>query len=92
MGDTHPAFIFSSNFSTIKEKKDGRCILVTRKPLHLLVNLLFLTAFLLVTFFGIGPVLLADGSMQERLFTLLLVLLILTGLLLLFRYVKSRIP
>jgi len=92
MGDTHPAFIFSSNFSTIEEKKDGRCILVTRKPLHLLVNLLFLTAFLLVTFFGIGPVLLADGSMQERLFTLLLVLLILTGLLLLFRYVKSRIP
>jgi hypothetical protein len=65
---------------------------VTRKPLHLLVTLLFLTAFLLVTFFGIGPVLLADGSMQERLFTLLLVLLILTGLLLLFRYVKSRIP
>ncbi|HBW13591.1 MAG TPA: hypothetical protein DEF30_07230 [Proteiniclasticum sp.] len=65
---------------------------MTRKPLHLLVNLLFLTAFLLVTFFGIGPVLLADGSMQERLFTLLLVLLILTGLLLLFRYVKSRIP
>lgn len=92
MGDTRPAFIFSSNFSTIEEKKDGRCILVTRKPLHLLVNLLFLTAFLLVTFFGIGPVLLADGSMQERLFTLLLVLLILTGLLLLFRYVKSRIP
>lgn len=65
---------------------------MTRKPLHLLVNLLFLTAFLLVTFFGIGPVLLADGSMQERLFTLLLVLLILTGLLLLFHYVKSRIP
>lgn len=65
---------------------------MTRKPLHLLVNLLFLTAFLLVTFFGIGPVLLADGSMQERLFTLLLVLLILIGLLLLFRYVKSRIP
>lgn len=65
---------------------------MTRKPLHLLVTLLFLTAFLLVTFFGIGPVLLADGSMQERLFTLLLVLLILTGLLLLFRYVKSRIP
>lgn len=65
---------------------------MTRKPLHLLVNLLFLTAFLLVTFFGIGPVLLADGSMQERLFTLLLVLLIFTSLLLLFRYVKSRIP
>lgn len=56
------------------------------------MNLLFLTAFLLVTFFGIGPVLLADGSMQERLFTLLLVLLIFTSLLLLFRYVKSRIP
>lgn len=65
---------------------------MTKKPLHLLLNILFLTAFLLVTFFGIGPVLLADGSMQERLFTLLVVLLILTGLVLLLRYVKSKMP
>jgi len=74
----------------MKEKKDWRCITLTKRPIHILVNFLFLTAFLLVTFFGIGPVLLADGSLEERLLTLLVVLLILTGLLLLFRYVKSK--
>lgn len=63
---------------------------MTKKPLHILVNFLFLAAFLLVTFFGIGPVLLADGSMEERLFTLLVVLLILAGILVLFRVVKGK--
>jgi membrane protein DedA with SNARE-associated domain len=33
-------------------------------------------AFILVTFFGLGPVLFADGSMGERLVTLLVVVLI----------------
>jgi len=32
-----------------------------------------LAAFLLVTFFGLGPVLLADGSMGERMATLAVV-------------------
>lgn len=63
---------------------------MTKKSLHFLVNFLFLAAFLLVTFFGIGPVLLADGSMEERLFTLLVVLLILAGILVLFRVVKGK--
>lgn len=63
---------------------------MTKKPLHFLVNFLFLAAFLLVTFLGIGPVLLADGSMEERLFTLLVVLLILAGILVLFRVVKGK--
>lgn len=64
---------------------------MSRKPWSLLLNLLFLAAFLLVVFFGIGPVLLADGSMQERIFTLLVVLLLLTGLLLLYRYLRSKL-
>jgi hypothetical protein len=33
-------------------------------------------AFIVVTFFGLGPVILADGSMGERLITLLVVLLL----------------
>ena len=33
-------------------------------------------AFLLVTFFGLGPVIFADGSMSERMVTLAVVLLL----------------
>lgn len=33
-------------------------------------------AALLLTFFGIGPVVFADGSMQERMITLFIVILI----------------
>jgi hypothetical protein len=32
--------------------------------------------FILVTFFGLGPVLLADGSLNERILTLVVVILI----------------
>ncbi|MET3698797.1 hypothetical protein SAMN05877753_11032 [Bacillus oleivorans] len=35
---------------------------------------LFVPVYLLITFFGLGPVLLADGTAGERLFTLLVVL------------------
>lgn len=41
-----------------------------------LIYFIFLILFLGVTFFGLGPVLLADGSMQERMLTLLVVILI----------------
>lgn len=41
-----------------------------------IVNIIFIILFGLVTFFGIGPVLLADGSLQERLITLGVVILI----------------
>lgn len=33
-------------------------------------------AFMLITFFGLGPVILADGSMNERVLTLLVVILL----------------
>lgn len=33
-------------------------------------------AFILITFFGLGPVILADGSMSERMLTLLVVILL----------------
>ena len=34
--------------------------------MKLILNLVFLALFLLVMFFGLGPVLLADGGWQER--------------------------
>ncbi len=37
--------------------------------------LIFIVLFLLLTFFGIGPVLMADGSTNERVITLIFVLL-----------------
>ncbi|MDD2427311.1 MAG: hypothetical protein PHR78_05260 [Eubacteriales bacterium] len=45
-------------------------------PVRWLVNVLFIAAFGFVTFFGIGPVLIADGSFQERMLTLSVVILI----------------
>jgi hypothetical protein len=47
--------------------------------------------YAVVSFFGIGPILMADGSMQERLFTLLTVVVIYTVLTLLFRWLLKRI-
>lgn len=40
------------------------------------IYIVFVLLFLLVTFFGMGPVLMADGSSQERIITFLIVLLI----------------
>lgn len=37
---------------------------------------ILIVAFILVTFFGLGPVLLADGSINERIITLLAVLVL----------------
>ncbi len=38
--------------------------------------ILITVAFLLVTFFGLGPVILADGTLGERLLTLVVVIII----------------
>ena len=39
-------------------------------------NIVIILGLILVTFFGIGPVLLADGSTTERMITLVIVLII----------------
>ncbi len=44
--------------------------------MNILFGIIILAAFLLVTFFGLGPVLLADGSTSERLATLAVVVII----------------
>ncbi|WP_070121257.1 DUF6954 family protein [Bacillus marinisedimentorum] len=43
--------------------------------MKLLMNALFIILLLGVTFFGLGPVLMADGSPLERMITLAVVLL-----------------
>jgi hypothetical protein len=55
------------------------------------VYFIFIILYLGVTFFGLGPVLFADGTMQERImtfFVVIVVYLVLTGLLLFWK--KSR--
>lgn len=52
--------------------------------------IVFIVLFLLVTFFGIGPVLIADGTFQERMLTLLFVIAIYFLLILAFRYWLRR--
>mgnify|MGYP001218786580 CR=1 FL=1 len=52
--------------------------------------IVFIVLFLLVTFFGIGPVLIADGTFQERMLTLLFVIVIYFLLILAFRYWLRR--
>jgi hypothetical protein len=52
------------------------------------IYFIFILLYLGVTFFGFGPVLFADGSTEERVMTLVVVIVIyviLTGLLLLWR-------
>lgn len=44
--------------------------------MKILLYSILAVVFLLITFFGIGPVLLADGPTSERIITLIIVLLL----------------
>ncbi|WP_462411297.1 DUF6954 family protein [Neobacillus sp. Marseille-QA0830] len=44
--------------------------------MRFIIHAVFIVLIALVTFFGLGPVLLADGSSQERLITAAIVVLI----------------
>lgn len=48
--------------------------------MRMLLYVLFAILYLLTTFFGLGPVLFADGSAKERTLTLIVVLLIYTAI------------
>lgn len=48
--------------------------------MKVVLGILMFVLFALVTFFGLGPVLFADGSTQERMITLTIVLLIYVAL------------
>lgn len=56
-----------------------------------LVYSIFIVCYLLVTFFGIGPVLMADGSTQERIITLAIVIAIYFFLTVSLRYLIKKI-
>ncbi|MRG85855.1 DUF6954 family protein [Salinibacillus xinjiangensis] len=61
--------------------------------MHWLVYFCFLLAYILVTFFGISPVLMADGSFEEQMITLAVVIAIyifLAWLLLLYRKKRAK--
>jgi len=53
--------------------------------------IVFIILFALVTFFGLGPVLMADGTLQERLLTLVIVIIIYIILIYALRYWLKRI-
>lgn len=59
--------------------------------MRVLVHIIFIALLLLVTFFGIGPVLLADGVMSERLITLIVVIGIYILIIAAYRGVLKRI-
>lgn len=54
------------------------------------VYLLFFIVFGLVTFFGLGPVLYADGTDQERMITLFIVLTLYALLAIILRVIRRR--
>ena len=56
-----------------------------------LIYTIFIILYLLVTFFGLGPVLFADGSNLERIITLAIVLIIYLLLTILLRFIIKKI-
>ena len=55
--------------------------------MKLLVHAFFIILLLLVTFFGVGPVIFADGVLQERIWTAAIVVVI--YVILVFLYTKT---
>ncbi|WP_078546583.1 DUF6954 family protein [Litchfieldia alkalitelluris] len=55
------------------------------------VYTLFALLYLLITFFGVGPVLLADGSSVERIITLVIVVCIYILLTIVLYFIKKRL-
>jgi hypothetical protein len=58
---------------------------------RVLLYVLFAILYLLTTFFGLGPVLFADGSAKERILTLIVVLLIYTAITVWMRSLLKRL-
>lgn len=60
--------------------------------MRILIKIVSAVLFLLLTFFGIGPVVFADGSMQERIITAAIVLILMLGLALVTRWGLKKVP
>lgn len=59
--------------------------------MKIVLRIVFGFAFLLVAFFGLGPVLMADGMPGERTLTLIVVLLIFAALFVVYKWLKKRL-
>lgn len=59
--------------------------------MKIIIHLIFIILFILITFFGMGPVLMADGTDRERIITLVVVLFIYAVWFLVYRYFIKRI-
>ncbi len=59
--------------------------------MKLVIYIVYAILFMLVTFFGLGPVLMADGSAGERAVTLAVVIVLYVLLALLLRFLIKRI-
>lgn len=57
---------------------------------RILINVALIILLLLVTFFGLGPVILADGSDSERIYTAVIVVFIYLLLFAIMFYVNKR--
>jgi len=55
-----------------------------------ILYLIFIPIYILVTFFGLGPVLFADGSMNERIITLSIVIAIYFILTVILRFLLKK--
>lgn len=55
-----------------------------------IISILFLVLYAAVTFFGLGPVLFADGSDAERMITLVFVIIIYIVLTLLLIWIRKK--
>lgn len=59
--------------------------------MRLIIYIVFILLFILVTFFGLGPILMADGSTGERIATLAVVIVLYIILALLLRFLIKRV-
>lgn len=55
-----------------------------------LINITFVAIILLITFFGLGPVLFADGSFGERMITLFVVVLLYIAAIMIYLKIKTK--
>ena len=60
--------------------------------MRILIIILSIFLFLLLLFFGIGPVVFADGSMQERIITAAIVLILMLGVVLTTKWGLKKFP
>ncbi|GGB39659.1 DUF6954 family protein [Fictibacillus barbaricus] len=58
--------------------------------MKIVLRIVFGIAFLSVAFFGLGPVMLADGMMGERILSLIVVLLIFAALYVLYKWSMKK--